>query len=39
MLKTIDDNMPYLLSGDMTPQAFVDLLEKDYQGYLPRSRR
>lgn len=34
MLKSIDDNMPYLLSGDMTPQAFVDLLEKDYQTYL-----
>jgi len=26
--------MPYLLSGDMTPQAFVDLLDKDYQTYL-----
>jgi raffinose/stachyose/melibiose transport system substrate-binding protein len=34
MLKSIDDNMPYLLSGDMTPQAFVDLLDKDYQTYL-----
>jgi len=34
MLKTYDDNMPHLLAGDMTPQAFVDALDADYQGYL-----
>lgn len=34
MLKTYDDNIPYLLAGEMTPQAFVDGLDKDYQAYL-----
>jgi raffinose/stachyose/melibiose transport system substrate-binding protein len=34
MLKTYDDNMPHLLAGDMTPQAFVDALDADYQAYL-----
>jgi hypothetical protein len=34
MLKTYDDNMPHLLAGDMTPEAFDDALDADYQGYL-----
>jgi len=34
MLKTYDDNMPHLLAGDMTPQAFVDALDADYQAYM-----
>ena len=34
MLKTYDDNIPHLLAGDMTPQAFVDALDADYQTYL-----
>lgn len=34
MLKTYDDNMPHLLNGDMTPQAFDDALDADYQAYL-----
>ncbi len=34
MLKTYDDNMPHLLAGDMTPEAFVDGLDTDYQTYL-----
>ena len=34
MLKTYDDDMPHLLAGDMTPQAFVDALDADYQNYL-----
>ncbi|HWV00925.1 MAG TPA: extracellular solute-binding protein [Devosia sp.] len=34
MLKTYDDNMPHLLAGDMTPQAFDDALDADYQAYM-----
>ena len=34
MLKTYDDNMAHLLAGDMTPQAFDDALDADYQAYL-----
>jgi raffinose/stachyose/melibiose transport system substrate-binding protein len=34
LLKTYDDNMPHLLAGDMTPQAFVDALDADYQTYM-----
>jgi len=34
MLKTYDDNMPHLLAGDMTPQAFIDALDADYQAYM-----
>ncbi|MGR9075846.1 extracellular solute-binding protein [Rhizobium leguminosarum] len=34
MLKTIDDNTPLLLSGNITPEAFVDAMDKDYQAYL-----
>jgi len=34
MLKKYDDNMPHLLAGDMTPQAFVDALDADYQAYM-----
>ena len=34
MLKTYDDNMPHLLAGDMTPEAFDDALDADYQAYL-----
>jgi len=34
MLKTYDDNMPHLLAGDKTPQAFADALDADYQAYL-----
>ncbi len=34
LLKTYDDNMPHLLAGDMTPQAFVDALDADYQAYM-----
>jgi hypothetical protein len=26
--------MPHLLAGDMTPQAFVDALDADYQAYM-----
>jgi len=34
MLKTYDDNIPHLFAGDMTPKAFVEALETDYQTYL-----
>ena len=34
LLKTYDDNMPHLLAGDMTPEAFVDALDADYQAYM-----
>lgn len=34
MLKTYDDSIPHLFAGDMTPKAFVDALEADYQTYL-----
>jgi len=34
MLKTIDDNMPHLLAGDQTPEAFVGAMDADYQAYL-----
>jgi raffinose/stachyose/melibiose transport system substrate-binding protein len=34
MLKTYDDNMAHLLAGDMTPQAFDDALDADYQAYI-----
>ncbi|SKA12786.1 extracellular solute-binding protein [Consotaella salsifontis] len=34
MLKTIDDNMPLLLSGRDTPEAFIGKLQADYAAYL-----
>jgi raffinose/stachyose/melibiose transport system substrate-binding protein len=34
MLKTFDDSTPLLLAGTMTPQAFVDALDADYQAYI-----
>ncbi|MEF2070298.1 extracellular solute-binding protein [Consotaella aegiceratis] len=34
MLKTFDDNTPFLLSGDETPDALVEALDKDYQAYM-----
>lgn len=34
LLKTYDDNMPLLFAGAMTPEAFVDALDADYQAYL-----
>lgn len=34
LLKTYDDSTPLLLAGSMTPQAFVDALDADYQAYI-----
>lgn len=34
LLKTYDDNTPLLLAGSITPQAFVDAVDADYQAYL-----
>jgi raffinose/stachyose/melibiose transport system substrate-binding protein len=34
MLKTLDDNLPSMLAGNLAPEALIDLLEKDYTTYL-----
>jgi raffinose/stachyose/melibiose transport system substrate-binding protein len=34
LLKTYDDNTPLLLAGSITPEAFIDAVDADYQAYL-----
>ena len=34
MMKTYDDGTPLMLAGSMTPEAFVDTLDADYQAYI-----